>query len=236
MVDNLQHQSAEKTSTKLHRRLTAGLQLVMAIGFALSLYERQWMNAALILGIIVFTLVPTFISRRYQVFIPPEFQIPAIIFVFASIFLGEIRGYYARFPWWDLVLHIGSGLLLGMVGFLLVYVLNEQERIHIHLNPGFLAFFAFTFSVAGGAIWEIFEFVGDQLLGTNMQKSGLVDTMWDLIVDTIGALIIAIAGYYAIRDPREYMIERWIKSFILANPRLFRRHRKRRAKAADASK
>ena len=46
-----------------------------------------------------------------------------------------------------------------------------------------------------GALWEILEFAIDQTFGTTMQKSGLVDTMWDLIVDGLGALTISILGY-----------------------------------------
>jgi hypothetical protein len=46
-----------------------------------------------------------------------------------------------------------------------------------------------------GALWEIFEFLMDSLFGLNMQKSGLIDTMWDLIVDALGALVISILGY-----------------------------------------
>jgi len=59
--------------------------------------------------------------------IPPEFQVLAVGFVFASLFLGEIRSYYLRIWWWDIALHTSSGLLLGILGFLLIYVLNENE-------------------------------------------------------------------------------------------------------------
>lgn len=102
--------------------------------------------------------------------IPTEFQILAIIFVFAALFLGEVRSFYARFWRWDIALHTSSGLLLGIVGFLLVDVLNEHERIDFHMHPRFVALFAFVFAVAVGALWEIFEFGMDRIIGTNMQK------------------------------------------------------------------
>ena len=37
------------------------------------------------------------------------------------------------------------------------------------------------FAITIGALWEVFEFGMDQLFGLNMQKSGLLDTMGDLI-------------------------------------------------------
>jgi hypothetical protein len=85
-----------------------------------------------------------------------------------------------------------------------------------------VALFAFLFAFSLGAVWEIVEFGVDQGFGTNMQKSGLVDTMWDLIVDAVGALVIALLGYLHIkRAVNDSFLERWIARFISANPRLF---------------
>ncbi len=153
-----------------------------------------------------------------------------IIFVFASLFLGEIREFYTRFWWWDIALHSFSGILLGIVGFILVHVLNETEEIDLHMKPGFVAFFAFLFAVGMGGLWEIFEFTMDSIFGMNMQKemlgdpSGLTDTMWDLIVDALGALIIAVLGYGYLKTAKnESFLEQWIEAFIKSNPRLFKR-------------
>jgi uncharacterized membrane protein YjdF len=98
------------------------------------------------------------------------------------------------------------------------------------MRPGFVAFFAFLFAVAIGALWEIFEFAMDALFGMNMQKpmlgdpSGLTDTMWDLIVDTLGALVISILGYRYVRiGKNESFLERWIQDFVKGNPSMFNR-------------
>jgi len=157
--------------------------------------------------------------------IPREYEVLALIFVFSSLFLGEFRSYYERFWWWDVSLHTTSGLLLGNVGFLLVYVLNEVKRIDIRMRPGFVALFAFVFVVGGGAVWEIFELSMDQLAGTNMQKpfpgdpSGLTDTMWDHIVDTIGAAVISCFGWWHMKRKSRSSIEDWTEKSIDRNPR-----------------
>jgi uncharacterized membrane protein YjdF len=98
------------------------------------------------------------------------------------------------------------------------------------MKPGFVAFFAFLFALGMGALWEIFEFGMDRFFGMNMQKemlgdpSGLTDTMWDLIVDTLGAWIIAVLGYgYLKTAGNESFLERWIRKFIVGNPRFFKR-------------
>jgi hypothetical protein len=207
---------------RLHRRLTLVLQGILLIGILLALWERQWLTAVVTTAITFVTLLPLLVGRRWKVFIPPEFEALAVLFVFASLFLGEVRGYYARFWWWDLALHAGSGFLLGILGFLLVYVMNEKKDIELEMKPSFVALFAFMFSLGLGALWEIFEFAVDMLFGWNMQK-GLVDTMGDLIVDAVGALVIAFLGYgYLKTDGVDSFLERWILRFIEENPRLFR--------------
>ncbi|EMR13099.1 hypothetical protein MPL1_07254, partial [Methylophaga lonarensis MPL] len=135
---------------KFHRRITLLLQFILLVGAAGAIWEQQWLNVLLIAGIIIITLLPLILERRFKVFIPAEFKVLAIAFVFAAVFLGEVHGYYTRFWWWDIVLHTSSGFLLGIVGFLLVYVLNETEQIDMHMRPGFVVFFAFLFALGVG--------------------------------------------------------------------------------------
>lgn len=199
------------------------LQLAMGAELVLLVVDQLWMNAALVVGVMILTLLPLAVTSRLHVRIPAEFQLMVVAFVFGSLFLGEALSYYDRFVWWDTALHFSSGLLLGVFGFLLVYVLNEHRRIELQLRPAFVALFAFLFAVAMGAIWEIFEFVVDQLFGTNMQKNGLSDTMWDLIFATISAAIISVFGWWYLGHDQHSFIENWIDKFIRRNPRLFRR-------------
>lgn len=213
-----------------YKRLTLILQGILLLGLAGAIWEQQWLNVVIITGIIIISLYPLFLARHFHLRIPTEFQLLTIGFVFAAVFLGEVHGYYTRFWWWDIVLHTSSGFLLGIIGFLLVYVLNESERVDLQMRPGFVAFFAFLFALGAGTVWEIFEFTMDSLFATNMQKpmlgdhSGLTDTMWDLIVDAVGALIISILGYgYLKTTDEDSFLERMIYRFIRSNPRLFKR-------------
>jgi hypothetical protein len=228
------------TARRLSWGLLAILQTVMLVELAVLLRQEQWLNVLQVTIIIGLTLAPFVFRSRLPIRVPPEFQILAIAFVFASLFLGELRNYYALIWWWDISLHATSGLLFGIVGFLLVYVLNENERIDLSLRPRFIALFAFVFSIAVGALWEVFEFAVDQLLGTQMQKprfgdpSGLTDTMWDLGFDAVGALVISAFGWwYMIHEERSF-IESWIAHFVAYNRRLFRRGRQPRARSSNA--
>lgn len=204
------------------------LQGAMAAELIALLWQGSWASGVWLLAIMAITSAPIILGHRLPVRIPHEYELLTILFVFAALFLGEFHSYYERFWWWDIVLHTTSGLLLGILGFLLVYALNESTRIDVHMRPGFVALFAFVFAVAAGTLWEIFEFAADQLFGMQMQKpmlgdpSGLTDTMWDLIVDALGAAAISGFGWWHMKRKRRSFIEDWIGRFIEKNPNLFR--------------
>ena len=168
------------------------------------------------------TFVPDFIKRRYGVNFPVEFDFIIIIFIYMSIILGEVADAYYRFWWWDSLLHTSSGVLFGFVGFLILHIFTAREKIKAH--PRVFAFFTFCVAVAAGAVWEIFEYLADETLGTNLQKSGLQDTMWDLIVDGIGGGVIALAAYFHVKNgSRSGLVARFVNSFLKLNPRLQRK-------------
>jgi uncharacterized membrane protein YjdF len=205
--------------------ILAILQLIMAVQLVILFARQDWPQAAFVTGIMAMTIAP--VLFRMPVEIPSEVQIVAVLFVFATLFLGEVHDYYERFWWWDMVLHTTSGLLLGMVGFMFVYILNEDAHVDLHMRPSFVALFAFFFAVALGAIWEVFEFAMDRFFGTNMQPatpgdpSGLTDTIHDLIVDTIGAAAVALAGWRYLARARVSRIDTWASRFLRRNPQIF---------------
>jgi hypothetical protein len=200
-------------------RFTRVLHYVLGASIIVSLALGSWLTAAITTGILLLALAPSVLGARFNVTIPAEFELLAVLLIFASLFLGEVHGYYERFWWWDLLLHLGSGLLFGILGFLLAYTLNQRQLGELDLQPSFVALFAFAFAVALGTMWEIFEFGMDQLFGLNMQKSGLVDTMWDLIIDAAGAIVMSLLGWGYLRTREvDSFLERWIEKYLEANP------------------
>lgn len=159
-----------------------------------------------LLGLVVLS-VPSIASRKLKFNIPNFIYIMYYIFLYCAIFLGEVLNFYYVIPHWDVILHFFSGAMLGALGFILVSQLNDSEMIHVSLSPFFVALFAFCFALSCGAVWEVYEFVFDGLLGLNMQKfataagevlighNALHDTMTDIIVDALAALLIALIGY-----------------------------------------
>lgn len=181
-----------------------------------SIIGRSWPSLMISVITLLLTWLPIAYSDRFGIKIPVRFATAAVVFIFATLFLGEIGDFYEKFWWWDVILHSGSALAFGIIGFVLIFMLFEGDRFAA--PPLAIAFLSFCVAMAIGGVWETFEFAMDQIFGLNMQKSGLVDTMWDLIVDALGALTAAIVGYCYLKEPSEPgALRSWINSFIEKN-------------------
>ena len=175
------------------------MRVLVALALISFLFLGDWVDAVNTALILLLMMVPSFLKNKYRVFLPFELDLAIVVFIFFTLFLGSLRDFYELFPLWDTVLHFQSGILLGIVGFVLIYVLNEQKTKRLELTPGFISFFAITFSLAISVVWEIYEYAVDTFLGFNMQETGLPDIMGDLIFNAVGALIVGLAGYVWMR-------------------------------------
>ncbi len=175
------------------------------------------MIAECVLGIIVIH-IPSLLAHKFKFEIPFFLYIAYIIFLYCSIFLGEAQSFYYKIPHWDTILHAMSSLMLGFFGFMFITILNRDEHTLMRLSPFFVSLFAFCFAVTIGAIWEVYEFTMDGLMGFNMQKHStangvpleghlaLVDTMKDIIIDAIGAFSASLMGYIGLKQNKKWMI------------------------------
>ncbi len=180
-----------------------------------------------ILGIVIMFL-PSMLERRLKINVPSFMHIVFLIFLYSAIYLGEVRSFYYHIPHWDTVLHTFSGAMIGALGFSVVRLLNDSDKVQINLSPLFVAIFAFSFALVIGALWEVYEFSFDGLLGLNMQKfayqdgsprvgrNALQDTMKDLIVDALGALGTSILGYISLKFKKGWL-ERFEVTRIITN-------------------
>ncbi len=177
-----------------------------------AVWKTQWMSLFVILLTLFFTMIPMLLQYRWDIKLPRMIVLLGVVFAYASLFLGEIHGFYEYFWWWDLVLHASSAVIFGLVGLGVLRMMQSVETIHA--SASVVAIFGFTFALAIGALWEIIEFLIDQVLATNMQKS-LRDTMSDLIVDALGAFVVTVFGYLHWKYGRTNVIGETIENFIL---------------------
>ena len=197
------------------------LQLTMLILSVALFFREAWLSAFTGTLVLAFTFMPGILARQLNLVLPVEFSLVTNVFLCASFALGEVGDFYARFWWWDLMLHSLSALTIGLIGFLAIYVFIRAKRVFV--PPIYVASMSFSVAVTTGSLWEIFEFSMDWFFGFNMQKSGLVDTMTDMIVDTLSAFIVATLGYFYVKNGDSLIIDGVIRDFLKKNPHLLKR-------------
>lgn len=218
------------TGVSLNGRLIIILIATMAFQILVSAWQLQWSQLVLSCSITGSTVAGLALAKHWRLFIPSGLKLVLVVLVFMWLFLGYVHDYYDRFSWWDNALHLYASAIVSVMAFLLVHVFNRSDEFGSRTRPGLVAVFAVVFAVAIGAFWEIFEFAVDRIFGADMQdamlgdETGLTDTMADLIADTIGALSVAVYGYYHLKKPqRASVLKHWVNTFIRGNPRLFGR-------------
>lgn len=146
---------------------------------------------------ILAVIVPYQLRKKGKLFLSPLLYSLYLLFLFASLFLGELCHFYLLISGWDSLLHFTSGILLFFVFFEWIRGLQIKESSSIP----FSLILAVCCSLAVGSIWEIYEFISDGVFHTNMQRFldiqgnaffgryALLDTMSDLIFGFLGSIL-----------------------------------------------
>lgn len=89
------------------------------------------------------------------------------IFLFCSLILGEVFGFYSFISYWDILLHFIASIITSYLGLLIF----KKNVSFVNKSIVFLCvLFSFCFSMSLGVIWEFVEFGFDKYLGCDMQK------------------------------------------------------------------
>lgn len=218
---------------RIQKYITYFIVLTLIIALIVEFINQRWAFFFVTILAMVLISIPYFFQRRYRIYLPSELQLAIILFIYAGVFLGEVRNFYIRFWWWDSLLHLFSGFALGLIAFGVIYVLYKTEKIKT--SSVFICIIIFSIALAFGTMWEMFEFGVDSIFGANMQKAkdlcpnegycntrlGVIDTMIDFILDTIGALVASLFGYIYLKKGDQFLLNRLITNFVDRNPNLF---------------
>jgi hypothetical protein len=164
-------------------------------------------------------LSPWIVESRYDIDIPDFLEVILLFMLFIAVFLGFMNEYYENVKGFDKFTHALSGVTLSIIAFQSLYIFNQSKRITFKMGPFVMSVFAYTFAITLLVLWEFYEFFADTIsfnfdntTGRNMQRYqwindsitfpqdyGLYDTMIDLWVGSLGALIVVVIGYLLIR-------------------------------------
>lgn len=167
------------------------------------------------------SVVPQLLLRRFNLKLPLVYELVIIGFIVASLLLGELLDAYSRFWWWDSMLHLSSGVVIGYIGFMILFTLHLQGKLGV--SAGMMAFLTFSVSMMVAAVWEVIEFTIDVTYGASMQH-GNADTMKDIILAMVGSLVATVAAYWQHRWPESSPLKGELVTFFRKNRHLLPKH------------
>lgn len=114
------------------------------------------------------------------------------IFICVGCVIGTTLNNRTSYEFSDIVLHFFAGYISAVFTYDFASLIQGKNR---ETGPAMRAMFSITGAVTILIGWEVYEFSMDRIYGMYLQcsslfsESGLVDTMWDLILGSIGALL-----------------------------------------------
>jgi uncharacterized membrane protein YjdF len=180
-----------------HRFNQVFLIFSLLVGLSLGIYYCLTSTFYYILLGFSSMLFPFLPHLLYRVFkLSPVHGLTTLFYLFSFLLftVGMAMQGYAYLPLYDKAMHTLSGVFFAFLGVFVFYLLKPVKKIEPR-DFSMVCYFSFSFAMTIAAVWEIYEFAISHLLGTDPQgvlKTGVGDTMWDIIVCMMGALLFLI--------------------------------------------
>ncbi|MGN1227939.1 MAG: hypothetical protein ACI4TX_04775 [Christensenellales bacterium] len=116
---------------------------------------------------IALAILPFFIEKLFKIKISFIVYVVYSFAIILTILLGFIFKFYELLPFWDIVTHSISCLLLMWMGTIIASKIISKD---INNRTLIIILCGLLFALACGFIWEMIEYGTDEIFGTNMQK------------------------------------------------------------------
>lgn len=187
------------------------LRALVLVTLVRSAFLGHYEHMMLCVLTLVLLLVPSLIEHTLDIELPDLLESIILLFIFAAEILGEIDAFYIRIPFWDTILHTTWGFLCAGIGFALFDILNRSDSSKIKFGVDMQKD---TLVQTINTVWldptnsnvtiPVRDIVSTQITlasGEVIQipggylDIGIHDSMADLIVNLIGALVFAVIGF-----------------------------------------
>ncbi len=182
--------------------LNRGLQILISFSGALMLVDwlvqpEVWVKPLSYLATIFLPFVPDFFRlRKFEASTP--LILAYEVFLIVAMVLGIDLNWYSEVlvtasndSYYDKIVHFSSGILVVAAGQEFFELFRRQSG-----SKKDILWFQILFLVSAVALvavgWECYEFLYDEVFGGHMQelvKSGVSDTMWDMIASLMGGFL-----------------------------------------------
>lgn len=219
--DQLANSALNATTYRPIRFVSVGILLCLAVYITIvQILRGNYKEALYGPASFLFLLIPPIVEKLFKINLGNLIFAFGMFFVIFGFQLGTALHVYDRIFGYDKIMHVISGVLFTLCGFIIFRALdkanyNRSEKIWLQI------FFAFAFSMMIAVLWEVYEFTAFNLTGNDMQHTldtGVFDTMQDLISCIVGSLIMSIDFYIFAKKGKKTPISRMISDFDSLNP------------------
>lgn len=171
--------------------------LMSYLGYSVANFGDSYVLATIVCCILASAVAPIL---RYRNILRMPYWFIAIIT--SDIYIHSITLYFGTYQttlWWDHFTHFYSSLVVSMVVFIGLCILDKYiNKIDFGGNFLFLVL-VFLCGYGFGNIWEIFEWTIDTVFGQAFMQYSVFDTLGDVTIDALGALVMVLIGALILR-------------------------------------
>ncbi len=162
--------------------------IVIAIVFLFRcIFDPNYSKWGGVIAGVILPFLPEIFSKLFCIKISYRVELMYYTFLILALSLGISADLYKTVPLYDKAVHTLSGAGTALIGFYMLRYFKAEKTPAV-----FRGMFMIFFSISVAVAWEFFEFFCDKCLGQHMQQlvtTGVDDTMLDMLVATIGAII-----------------------------------------------
>lgn len=177
----------------------------------------SWLNVLIVASALCTSFIPELISKIWHIHLTKFMTYFLIVFILLAQWLGTYLRAYDFISWWDIFLHGLSAILVGLAGLIILKLCDKELTILKSNQYGLISLFLFLTISASAVFWEIFEFAGDQLFGTNAQLGSLVDTMGDMIICVVVGFVFSLWIYVSLKREKDNFVTKQMRVFTQIN-------------------
>ncbi|MEG2353931.1 MAG: hypothetical protein RSB70_04750 [Clostridium sp.] len=160
------------------------LILIYVFALGIFVYGKNIIGISMSIFCIMGLLLLRFLNKQMSSLVDDNLFIVLNLFMLFASVLGSGFGFY-NINYYDDFLHLWSGFIAVSAGLSILRVTNNN----LPTTKIFAIVFLVVFGLAIGSIWEIYEYLMDMVVKTNMQAGGLVDSMIDMMDGFLGSSI-----------------------------------------------
>jgi len=163
----------------------------------------------IIISIIPVLIIPALLNKFSKFKINPEIELVYLIFIFFGHFLGSVLDFYSNVAFYDKVIHGLSGIMTSILAIIILVKSKCYDKNPLWVNILFII--CVTLSIA--AFWEFFEFTNDNIFNKDAQKvakTGVDDTMMDMIMAFIGSIIYSVIYFIETKTKKKMLVGKFV--------------------------